>query len=714
MEKKIRRRAFLAGSAVVTGGLVVAFTVPSPIQRMLLAVGPNHFPSNKNNAFIRIAPDESITVVVTRLEMGQGVNTSMAQLIAEELECDWEKIRAVASGVDPVYNGPMGMMVTGGSTSIKESWMQYRRLGAGLREMLTTAAAERWQVPINELRAEKGAILHPTKGRLTYGELADDAGKLSFPLRPILKKSSDFQVIGQAKKRVDAVEKSNGQAIFGIDVKLPGMLYVHVARPVISAATLAAANESAARAIPGVVDIVKFGNKVAVLAQNTFAARRGRDALEAQWDSGADGKISSGDLMNEFKRQAQTTGKKAKSKGDAEKALGKAVRRLEAQYEFPLLAHAPMEPLNCTIDFNGDKADLYGGFQGPTFDQEAASKILDLPHEKIEFHRTYTGGSFGRRATADADWVSEACELAKIVKKPLQIVWSREDDMRGGHYRPMVYHQVTVGVDDSFALSGWHHHIVGQSIAKGTPLEFFIIWGGIEALLVEGVKDTIYELPDFRLEQTLMSAPVSALWWRSVGNTHTAYVMETMLDELAEATKTDPLKLRQVLLAKSDRHLAVLDLLQKKSGWGAQSAPEGRAWGLAIHESFGTVVGYVAEVSLEEDKPRVHRIWSAVHCGQVVNPAGAASQIEGGIVFGLSAFFHQKVELQNGEILQTNFHNYPVLRMAEMPEVSVAFVESDLPPTGLGEPGVPPIAPAVANALYQLTKKRTRVLPYSG
>lgn len=710
---QLNRRNFIVNTSMALTGLVVAFNIPSPIQRVLAAeAGVAAAPVP--NAFIRIAPDNTITIVINRLEMGQGVNTSIAQLIAEELECDWKLISSVSSDSDKVYNDPnFHMIMTGGSTSLANTWVQYRTLGAGMKENLMKAAADKWKVPVTELKAENGFIVHSGKGKLSYGDLAIEANKFPFPEKPTLKDKKDYKIIGKSQKRVDAAAKSDGTAIFGMDVRLPGMLYATISRPDVMSAKLVSFNEKKALAIKGVKNVIKLGNKVAVVATNTYLARMGQEALEAKWSYGEFAKTSSESIMNDFKKLATKKGVSAKEVGKIDEALKNATKKIEAEFEFPFLAHAPMEPMNCTINFNGKKAELYGGFQMPTMDHAAASKVLGIKPENIKFNITYAGGSFGRRASKASDYVVDACELAKVLKKPLKVVWTREDDMRGGYYRPMVFHKVTIGLDEANKLSAWDHHIVGQSIGKDSPMEGWLIKNGIESVLVEGTSDTHYNLNTVRFQQTIAPTPLTSLWWRSVGHTHTGYVMETMMDELAEATKQDPLQMRLEMLTKSPRHIKVLELLKKQTNWGKNKAPAGRAWGIAIHESFGTVVGHVAEVSITDNTPKVHKVWSAVHCGQVVNPEGAKTQVEGAIVLGLSAAFHQQIELKDGKIVQGNFDEYDVLRLQDMPEVSVAFVETDDAPTGLGEPGVPAIAPAVANALYKLTNKRLRKLPFS-
>lgn len=712
LNKEIDRRSFLGSSLTFTGGLLVSFYLPFKIGKAFAADAPAAAAAPlAPNAFIHIAPDNSITMVINKLEMGQGVNTSLAQLIAEELECDWASIKSVSAPVDAVYNHPVfQMQMTGGSTALASSWDQHRKLGAGMREMLKTAAAKRWGVSTSQIKAEKGFMIHGTK-KLSYGELSEEAGKLPFPEKITLKKPGEYKIIGKSMKRVDAAAKSNGKAEFGMDVRIPGMLYVMVARPPIAGASLKSAQEAKAKAVKGVVDVVRFAGKVAVLATNTHSAKVGREALAAEWDIPAALQINNESLMASL-RTNLGKGAKSKDAGDVDAQLAKATKLIEAEYEFPYLAHAAMEPMNCTINFDGKTADLWSGHQMPTVDRNTAAKILGITPEKVNLNTTYAGGSFGRRASKTSDYVVEAAELAKVVKKPIKIVWTREDDMRGGSYRPINIHRVKIGLNDKKQLLAWDHQLAGQSIMGGSFFEAMMPKTPTESAMVEGVEDTLYEMPAFRFTAAKVESPITSLWWRSVGHTHTAYVMETAIDELAEAMGQDPLALRRKMLKKSPRHLAVLDVLQKQTGWGRKKAPKGRAWGLAIHESFGSVVGHVAEVSVVDGLPKVHRIWSAVHCGQVVNPEGARTQVEGAIAFGLSAL-HQEIKIEGGRVVSGNFVDYPVLRIQDMPKVEVAFAPSQEAPTGLGEPGLPPVAPAVANAFYQLTSKRVRKLPFT-
>lgn len=715
----LSRRDFLKNSLSIGGGLIVAFYLPSQLGRSLpSALAQKNSPPEKDpyppNAFIQIAPDNTITMVINKLEMGQGVNTSMAQLIAEELECDWTKIRSISAPVNPVYNHTIyaGMQMTGGSTALRSSWNQHRIIGAGMREMLKTAAAQRWQVGVDDVKAENGFIIRKKTGeKLSYGELANDAAKIPYPQNPPLKGSKDFKVIGQSLKRVDSAEKSNGKAIFGIDVRIPGMLYVAVARPNLQSAILKSYNGKQAKAMKGVVKIVVFDNKVAVLAKNTHIARIACDTLHPIWDYNRYANMTTDSLMTDFKKETDKPAVLAREDGNIEAHAKDAAHTITFEYEFPFLAHATMEPMNCTVNYDGKKAEVWAGHQMPTLDRDTAAEVLGLSKDQVNVHTVYAGGSFGRRANKNSDYVSEACKIAKIVKKPLKVVWSREDDTHGGYYRPMNYHQVRVGLDSKNNILTWDHHIIGQSIFAHSFMATFMK-SKVEDVVVEGVADTAYAFPNFRVKQSLVETPFTTLWWRSVGNTHTAYVMETMIDELAEKVGKNPFAFRREFLKKSPRHLAVLDLLEKQTQEHLAKPTEGRAWGLAIHESFKSVVGHVAEVSVENGLPKVHRVWSAVHCGQVVNPECAKTQIEGAIVFGLSSL-HQQIQLKNGVIPQANFDTYPVLRIQDMPTVHVDFVQTDVPPTGLGEPGVPAILPAVANAYYRLTKTRVRVLPFA-
>jgi len=709
----VSRRSFLQASLVTGGAVVMAFHLPGQALRRALAADDAKGAASKYpaNAFIRVEPDGTTVFQINKLEMGQGVNTSMAQLIAEEMDADWSKVRSESCGVDAVYNHTnFGTQMTGGSSALNSSYDQHRLIGATARAMFLEAAAAKWGIETLGLRTENGKVIGE-KGELTYAELAPLVAKMQGPKGEIvLKDSKQFKLIGKSMARVDAAEKSNGKAIFGIDVQPLGLQYCVVARAPVFGAKVKSVDDKAARKVSGVKDVLRLPDRVAVLAENTWAARQGRDALVIEWEKTGKEKVSSESILKDYRALAKKDNAVAEKKGDAKAAMKKAGKFLEAEYHFPYLAHACMEPMNCTISYTGSKAEIWSGHQMPTVDRDTAASILGLDKSKVTVHTTYAGGSFGRRANKNSDYVTEACLIAKMVKKPIKVVWTREDDMKGGYYRPFIYHSAKIGLDGAGRALAWDHRIVGQSVVGDSFFEAMMVKDGVDPTAVEGVAESHYDVPNRHVTLALTKQHVPVLWWRSVGHTHTAFVMETLIDELAGSA--DALAYRRKLLAKSPRHVAVLDLLKKNSPWG-KKAPKGHAYGLAIHESFDSVVGQVAEVSYVGGTVRVHRVWCAVHCGKVVNPEGAKSQVEGGILYGLSAALTGKVPIVDGVPVSSNFHDYPVMRMAEAPLVETFFVETEDKPTGLGEPGVPPIAPAVANALFRLTKKRVRSLPFS-
>ena len=704
------RRNFLKSSATVTGGLVIGFYLPGTVQRAFAQTSPAAAAVYPPNAFIQIAPDSKITLVINKCEMGQGVFTSMSQLIAEELNCDWEKIHPVGAPFNPVYNHTaIPMQLTGGSMSLNSSYDQHRTIGAMARMMLVQAAANKWSVDASTLKAENGFVIHPTKGKLSYGDLADAANKLDMPKNVKLKDPKDFKIIGQSIARLDAHEKSTGTAIYGIDVRIPNMVRVMVVRPPVFGATLKNFNADNAKKVSGVIDVVRVGDRIAVLGKNSWAARQGRDAVTAEWDMhGKDG-ISHDSIMSDFKKLSDKPTLTPKANPEAVKEANSDQHALHAEYHFPYLNHAQMEPLNVTVNYDGKSAELWSGHQMPTFDHNFAAQIFGLPSDKVKLNCVYAGGSFGRRGSKNSDYVVEACEIAKVLKRPIQVLWSREDDMKGGYYRPMAYHKARISTAKNGQPKAWHHTIVSQSIMAGSPMAA-MMGNGADPTVTEGVTESAYDLPKMQIDLQMPIVDIPVLWFRSVGNTHTAFVMETLMDELAHRAKKDPISYRSDMLHKSSRHLAVMELLKKTTPLG-KKAPKGHAYGFAIHESFNTVVGQVAEVSIVDGKPKIHKVWAAVHCGRVVNPEGARTQVEGGICFGLSAALYGKIEIEKGQVMTQNFNTYPVVRMNEMPKIEVHFVPSEDKPTGLGEPGVPPIAPAVANALFAITGKRIRTLP---
>ena len=703
------RRRFLQSSAAIAGGLVLAFWLPGK-SRLALAQAPAAL-KVPPNAFLRIAKDGTVTVMVKHLEFGQGVTTSLPMIVCEELECDWTKVRYELAPAAPEYAHTMlGVQMTGGSSSVVNSFDQLRTVGAQARTMLMQAAADQWKVNVAEVRAENGAILGPGGKKLSYGQLAEVAGKLPVPEKVALKDPKSFKVIGKPTRRIDSAEKVEGKAKFGLDVQRKDLRTAVIARAPVFGALVKGFNADKVKTVPGVTHVVEVQNGVAVVATNFWAAKKGRDALEIDWDLGPNAKLSTADLRTKFHEAAQAPGKVVAKKAANPEAIKGAAKTIVAEYEVPFLAHAPMEPLNCTVEVRADGAEIWVGSQFQGVDIGAAATTLGLKPEQVRLNTMLAGGGFGRRANPVSDYVVEACEVAKKVKGVVKVVWTREDDIRGGYYRPMYVHRVEAGLDAQGAIAGWNHVLVGPSILTGTPFESMMVKEGVDATTAEGVVDSPYDIPNLNLTLHVINTGVPVLWWRSVGNSHTAFVMETMIDEIATASGKDPVALRRALLAKNPRVLRVLNLAADKSGWGSP-LPKGRARGIAVHESFGSVCAQVAEVSLQGNDIRVHKVTAAFDCGLVVNPLTVEAQLQSAIAFGLSAALFSEITFKDGRVEQSNFHDYRVLRMNEMPLVEVHLTPGGDSPTGVGEPGVPPVAPAVANALFALTGKRARVLP---
>jgi isoquinoline 1-oxidoreductase beta subunit len=707
----LTRRHFLQGTALAGAALVVGFRLDGRPAAAAEALAPN--------AFVRIAPDNTVTIISKHIEFGQGSYSGLATIIAEELDADWSQIRVEAAPADARRYGNRllgGAQVTGGSTAMAEAWDQLRRAGATARAMLVEAAAREWGVPASEVTVDRGVVSHAPSGRrATFGELAPKAATLTPPAQVTLKDPRDFKLVGKQPPRVDSQAKTDGSAQFTADFTLPGMLTAVIARPPSFGATVKSFDATAARRVKRVTHVVRVPSGVAVVATRFWAARKGREALRVTWDESRAERRSSDDLYASYRTLAAQPGKPARRDGDATMALRGANTIVEAVFEFPYLAHAPMEPLDAVIRIGADGCDLWAGSQAPTIDQQVVAGIVGLPPEKVRVHTLLAGGSFGRRATPDGDVAAEAAAVAKAIGggKPVKVLWTREDDIQGGKYRPLYVHRLRGGLDGQGNIVGWEHRIVGQSIIAGTPFESALVKDGIDGTSVEGAANLPYDIPNITVELHTTKVGVPVLWWRSVGSTHTAYSTETFLDEVAHAAGRDPLEIRRGLLAKHPRHLATLNLAAEKAGWG-EPLPAGRARGLAVHESFNSVVAQVAEVSLRPDRlPRVERVVCAVDCGIAINPDVIRAQMEGGIGFGLAAAMWSEITLVRGRIQQRNFDSYRPLRIGNMPAVEVYIVPSGAAPTGVGEPGVPPIAPAVANAFFQLTGQRVRRLPFA-
>ncbi|AJY10288.1 xanthine dehydrogenase family protein molybdopterin-binding subunit [Burkholderia dolosa] len=714
------RRTFLkAAGAAAAVSLTIGFDWAGLGRRAAAATasGAGFAP----NAFLRITPDGAVTVIAKHVEMGQGAYTGIATIVAEELDADWSSVRVESAPADAKRYANLAfgtMQGTGGSSAMSNSWQQLREAGGKARAMLVSAAAARWNVPAGELTTADGVVTHAKTGRTAaYGTLVADASKLPVPDKVTLKQPADFKLIGRRIPRVDAAPKSDGTAHFTLDTAFPGMRVALLQRPPRFGATVKSFDATAAKAVPGVVAVVQVPHGVAVVANGFWTAKQGRDALKVEWDDTHAEKRSSDEIMREYRQLAERPGTSARKDGDADAAIAGAARKVSATYEFPYLAHAPMEPLDAVVRLTPQRCEIWAGDQFQTVDQANAAQVAGLKPEQVQIHTLYAGGSFGRRANAWSDYVVEAVSIAKALGadgKPVKLQWTREDDIQGGFYRPMYFHKLDAGLTADGRLVGWRHRIVGQSILAGTPFEKVMVKNGIDATSVEGAANLPYAVPNVSVELTTTKVGVPVLWWRVVGSSHTAYAVEAFIDEAAHAAGKDPYAFRRDLLAKEPRMRAVLDLAAQKAGWDpAKPLPKGRGRGIAVAEAFKSYVAQVAEVSVDADgNVKVERVVCAVDCGIAINPDIVAAQMEGGIGFGLGAALHSAITLKDGQVEQRNFDGYHVLRMAEMPKVEVHIVPSADAPTGVGEPGVAPIGPAVANAIFAATGKRHYVLPF--
>ena len=726
---KVTRRTVLAAGAGGGFSLLVGFGTGAAHAAAPAADGTASGPLAPN-AFVRVGSDNLVTIVCKHHEMGQGNTTGLASMVADELDADWSLVRTeyAPSDAKRYANLMFGdMQGTGGSSAISNSFMQMREAGAAARAMLVAAAAEAWKVPAGEIKTRNNPLTHASGRRASYGEMAAAAARQTPPAKPTLKTPAQFTLIGKERgttPRVDSPSKCNGSAVYTIDVKLPGLLTAVIAWPPSFGAKMVSFDAGEAKKVKGVTDVVAVPEGVAVVATGTWAALEGRRALKVTWDETESRKLDSDQLWVQYRSQAAQPGK-AFAKGPSN---GNATKTVEAAYEFPFLAHAAMEPMNCVAWLHDGVLETWSGHQFPSLDHMLAAKAAGLPMDKVTLHTQVSGGSFGRRANAYADFTVAAVHVARAIngRAPVRLQYTREDDNGAGLYRPMMLHTVKVGLDGGGKLASWQHTIVGQSIMAGTPMEAQMK-DGIDSSSVEGVYPSPYLLPMLQGQLHDMTLPVKPLWWRSVGHTHTAYVMETMMDELAHHAGQDPVSFRLALLSapppaagaskekkehaeKAARAAGALKLVAQRAGWG-RKMPAGKAQGIAVHESFGSFVAQVAEVALVDGKIRVERVVCAVDCGIAVNPDIVRAQMEGGIGFALGALYYGEVELQQGRAVQRNFDSYKSLRIHEMPKVEVHIVASTASPTGVGEPGVPPLAPAVVNAMVKLGVARPTRLP---
>jgi isoquinoline 1-oxidoreductase beta subunit len=712
----LSRRALLQGTTGLLVGVYLA-----PMSRSAQAATPKaRTAAFAPNAFVRVGTDSTVTVLVKHIEFGQGPMTGLTTLVAEEMDADWSQMRAEHAPANAkLYNnmafGPI--QGTGGSSAVANSYEQMRKAGAIARAMLVQAAANAWSVPAADIAVERGVLRHVASRRQgRFGQFAVAAARLPVPQDAPLKDPSAFRLIGRegAVKKLDVPGKTNGTAQFSMDIHAPGMLTVVVARAPRFGGKVASFDATATRAVSGVVDVKQVSSGVAVYAKDTWSAIKGREKLRVVWDEAAAEKRSSAQIVADYRQLAKTTGTVAASQGDVAATVA-GERVVETEYVFPYLAHGPMEPLNGFLVWDGQRVKARYGSQIQTLDQMQIAKIFGIKPEDVEIETLLAGGSFGRRIDLGHDMLEELAESAKAIgpNKPVKIVWTREDDITGGFYRPAFVHRLR-GVLRDGKLASWSNTIVGQSFIIGTAFEG-LMKDGIDGTMVEGAKAIPYDIPNFRCDAHIVKSPVPVTSWRSVGSTHTAYATECFIDQLLETAGLDPVDGRLSLMGKSARHAGVLRAVAEMAKWSNSKPAAGRARGVAVAESFGTFVAEIAEVSMGDNgEPRVHKVWCAVDCGTVVNPDIVRAQMEGGIGFGLGHILFAQVSLDEGRPMQRNFNTYRSLRIQEMPEIEVKIIDSKEKPTGVGEPGVPPIGPAVANALARLGKARPTQLPMVG
>ncbi len=714
------RRAFLKGAGTASAvALTIGFEWAGTTRRAAATAAPSAGALFTPNAFLRIGVDNTVTVIAKHLEMGQGAYTGIATVVAEELDADWTTVRVESAPADAkrYANLVFGTMQgTGGSSAMANSWNQLRDAGGKARAMLVTAAANEWKVPVTDLTVEKGVIHHAaSKRQATFGSLAAKAAALPVPDQVTLKDPRDFKLIGRQVARVDVPAKVDGTAQFTLDVAMPGLLVALLRRPPLFGGTVKSFDAAATTALPGVVKVLQVPGGIAVVARNFWAAKRGRDALKVEWDDTHAEKRSSAALMEEYRRLADQPAFSARKQGDAAPAIRDAVHKISASYEFPYLAHAPMEPLDAVVKLTPTSCEIWAGDQFQTVDQANAAKTAGLDPSQVSIHTLLAGGSFGRRANTQSDYIVEAVSIAKAFGAdgtPIKLQWTREDDIHGGLYRPMYFHKLEAGLNDKKELVGWRHVIVGQSIMADT---FFaaMIKNGIDPTSVEGAASIAYDIPNISVELSTTKTGVPVLWWRVVGSSHTTFAVEAFIDEVAYAAGEDAFTFRRKLLEHEPRMKAVLELAAEKAGWSSGPLPRGKGRGIAVAEAFKTLVAQVAEVSVDgQGRVTVDRVVCAVDCGTPINPDVIVAQMEGGIGFGLGAVLYGAITLKDGRVEQANFNDYRVLRMNEMPKVEVYIVPSTAAPTGVGEPGVAPLGPAVANAIFAATGRRIHALPF--
>jgi isoquinoline 1-oxidoreductase subunit beta len=705
---RISRRALLKGGLAVGTGLVIGFQFPfDPAADAQAQGGSGVFAPNQ---WLRIDRDGVVTIINSVPEMGQGSMTTMPMIVADELDADWDQVRIEQAPANPpVYGNPVtGSQSYGGSRGVRDHLQMLRKAGAAARQMLREAAALEWGVPVDEVETEPGAAIHRSTGRrLLYGQLVDKAQTLPVPQNPPLKTKDQFRYIGKDRHRYDVPQKVNGQAVYGIDVQVPGLLVASIERcPVVAGGKVKSFDATAARAVPGVKQVVQVTSGVAVVADGFWAALNGRKALKVEWDEGPVGQVTSAGITREYEAAARQPGVVARNDGDAEKALAAGGKLVEAVYQVPFLEHACMEPMNATAHVTREACTVWAPTQNPGGTQETAARLTGLPRDKVTVHTTLLGGGFGRRG--ELDFVVDAVEVAKAVGVPVKVLWTREDDMTHGHYRPATYNVFRAALDPQGTPTAWFTRAVGPGILAQRGR---VPAGGVDGTAMEGLRNQPYDIPNVRIEWANKDFGVPLGFWRSVGPSQNAFIVESFVDELAHAAGKDPVEYRRTLLSKSPRHKAVLELVASRAGWGSP-LPAGHVRGVAVCFSYGSYAAHVAEVSVDADGTvQVHKVVCAIDCGIAVNPDQVKAQMEGGLIYALTAVLYGEITVDHGRVQQTNFHNYPMVRINQTPVTEVHILESGEAPGGLGEPGVPTVAPAVCNAIFAVTGKRIRQLP---
>ncbi|MGY4664735.1 isoquinoline 1-oxidoreductase beta subunit [Pseudomonas chlororaphis] len=707
----LSRRHFLQLSAIAGGGIMVGFHLPevmagTPVQMPHKTVQPN--------AFVRITADNWITVIVGHTEMGQGVTTIIPMLVAEEMDADWQRVRWEQAPTAPAYQNPlMHQQLTGGSLTTIAQYEPQRKAGAAVREVMLAAAAKRWHVDVSSLRTDTGRVIHDASDRsATYGELAVDAVGIEPPANPKLKDPKNFKIIGKPLRRIDAMTKVDGSGKFGMDAYVPGMLIAVLARPPLFGGKISHVDATVAKAMPNVVGVYETPQGVAVVAKDFWSAKRARDALVLMYSDVNGERVSTDEQRIMYRHLMSLEGTVARSTGDIGLAQRSAAKTFTADYWFPYLTHAPMEPLNATIDYRGgNTAEVWMSTQWPEGDQHAAASVLGLKPEQVKLNTLLTGGGFGRRSSLGFDVIIAAAHIAKAVRRPVKMIWTRDQDIQGGYYRPSAYHRLSATLDSQGTITSWTNRIAVQSIGTGTVMERFIVKNGIDSLSVEGAEDIPYAIPNLRVDLHTPRFQVPVLWMRSVGHSHTAFAVEHFLEEIAHGIGKDPYQMRRELLQEKPRHLATLDAVAKLANWSTQPKA-GIFRGIVVHESYGSFVGTVVEASVATDQTlTVHKVYSVIDCGVAVNPDLVKAQMESSIAFGLSSALYGEITLNKGEVQQGNYDDYPVVRMSQMPQIETMVVESAESPGGAGEPGVAGVAPALANAILWATGQPVRSLP---